>query len=324
MRDAMAAAEVGDDVLGEDPTVLALQEEAAALFGKPAALFVPSGTMGNQICLGVLTRPGSEVIAEASSHILINEVGSASRLWGVQIQTIPGERGVMDPDDVARLVRTPDVHHPESALLSIENTHNYAGGFPQPLENLDALAAVARHHGLRVHMDGARVMNAAVATGETPARIVRDVDMVSVCLSKGLGAPVGSLVIGEAKEMTAAHRLRKALGGGMRQVGMLAAAALIALREGPGLMVEDHRRTLALAKHVAELPGLHVDLESVQTNILFVTVPGRGEAIQHELADRGVGSFALDEDRVRLVFHREAGDDALAAACQAFSEIAAG
>ena len=314
MRAAMAAAEVGDDVFGEDPTLNELERRAAALFDKPAALFVPSGTMGNQICIGALTRPGSELIAEAASHVLLNEVGSVARLWGVQVRPVVGTRGRMDVKTVERLVRPDDVHYPPTAAISIENTHNYAGGVVQPLEQVDALADVARRHGLALHMDGARLFNAQVASGVPVARWVRDIDLVSVCLSKGLGAPVGSLVVGDEARIRTCRKLRKALGGGMRQAGVLAAAALIALDSGPDAMAHDHRRAAALARALDELPGVTVDLPSVMTNIVFASVPGRAQELQRALAEHGVLAIALDPDRVRFVFHRDVGDDALTAA----------
>ncbi len=321
MREAMARAEVGDDVLGEDPTVNRLEAEAAALFAREAALFVPSGTMGNQVCLGALTRPGEEVIAEAEAHILVNEVGSVSRLWGCQVTPVRGTRGVLDADDVAAAVREPDIHHPRTAVLSVEDTHNYAGGTVVPLEALDALTAVARAHGLAVHLDGARLFNAAVALGEPVARLVRDVDLVSVCLSKGLGAPVGSLVVGDADRVAECRRLRKALGGGMRQAGVLAAAARLALSEGPAALAEDHRRARLLAEALGELPGASVDLPSVQTNLVFVTTTSPAPAAQDAFAERGVLGLALGPRRMRFVFHRDVGDDALEAAVDAARAI---
>ncbi|MGQ0553649.1 MAG: threonine aldolase family protein [Planctomycetota bacterium] len=317
MRDAMASAEVGDDVFGEDPSVLRLQERAAAIFAKEAALFVPSGTMGNQICLGVLTRPGEEVIAEADAHILLNECGSAARLWGCQIIPLRGEAGVLPLAEVERVIREPDVHHPTSAVLSLENTHNYSGGSVLPQPAIDALAQLARSRGLRLHMDGARVFNAQVASGVPVARITRDMDLVSVCLSKGLGAPVGSLVVGSRELIVAAHRLRKALGGGMRQAGVLAAAGLIALEQGPALLAADHRRARALAEALARLPGATIDPGTVRTNIVFVTTRQDARKLQDQLTERGVLSFALGPQRLRFVFHRDVDDRALDAAAEA-------
>lgn len=321
MREAMACAPVGDDVFGEDPSVNRLQERAARLFGKEEALFVPSGTMGNQLCLGALTRPGDEIIAESQAHILLNEVASAARIWGCQITAVPGERGAMPLGAIEAVIREPDVHHPHTAVISLENTHNYAGGAVLPLAHVDAVAALARRQGLALHLDGARLFNAQVATGVPVERWVRDVDLVSVCLSKGLGAPVGSLVIGSATHITTCRRLRKALGGGMRQAGVLAAAGLIALEEGPALMVEDHRRARALAEAVARLPGVEVDPASVETNLLFITTRGDARQAQARLEQRGILTFALGPRRLRFVFHRDVGDDALEAAIAASRAI---
>jgi len=317
MRAAMQAAEVGDDVFGEDPTVNRLQQRAAAVLGKEEALFVPSGTMANQVCLGALTSPGDEVVADEQAHVLLNEGGAAARWWGVQVATVRGDRGCPRPQDVERVVRSPDIHHPRTAVLSLENTHNYAGGAVLPQPRVDELAEQARRHGLRLHMDGARLFNAAVASGLPAARIVRDMDMVSICLSKGLGAPVGSLVAGTRERIAAARRLRKALGGGMRQAGVLAAAGLIALEEGPALLAADHRRARAFAEAVSGLPGLQLEPRDVQTNIVFVGTRGDARAAEAALREHGVLTFALDGRRVRFVFHRDAGDDALDGAVSA-------
>jgi len=321
MRAAMAAAEVGDDVMGEDPTVNRLEAEAAGLFQREAALFLPSGTMGNQVCLGTLVQPGEEILAEASAHILLNEVGSVARLWGAQIQPVPGHLGCPDPQAIGALVREPDIHHPRTAVLSLENTHNYAGGTVLPLAQVDALVALARRHGLHVHMDGARLFNAQVASGIPVARWVRDVDLVSVCLSKGLGAPIGSLVLGDAQRVTSCRRLRKALGGGMRQAGVIAAAALLALRDGPGRLADDHRRARRLAEGLAEMKGVRVDLASVQTNIVFAEPVMPARQAQDRLAALGVLCYALSPQRLRFVFHRDAGDEALAGALGACKKL---
>ncbi|MHC5210763.1 MAG: threonine aldolase family protein [Planctomycetota bacterium] len=322
MREAMATAEVGDDVFGEDPTVNRLQQRAAELLGKPAALFVPSGTMGNQVCLGALTRPGEEIIAEAQAHILLNEAGSAARLWGCQIAPVPGERGTPPTEAVEACIREPDVHHPRSAVISLENTHNYAGGAVIPLDAIDALTALARRRGLAVHVDGARLFNAQVASGVPVARIVRDADLVSVCLSKALGAPVGSVVAGSVEHIASCRRLRKALGGGMRQAGVIAAAGLVALEEGPAQLAADHRRARALAEALCDLPGLQVDPDAVETNIVFVETRDEGGAWERGLEERGVLAMALGPHRLRFVFHRDVGDDALDAAVSACRSLA--
>ncbi|GJM20679.1 MAG: threonine aldolase [Planctomycetota bacterium] len=321
MRAAMAAAPVGDDVFGEDPSVNQLEAQAAELFGKPAALFVPSGTMGNQLCLGALTSPGDEIIAEAQAHILLNEVGSAARLWSCQIRALPGRRGLLDAEQVRATIRAQDIHYPRTALLSLENTHNFAGGAVLPQAEVDALIELAREHGLAVHMDGARLLNAAVASGLSPARLLQGVDLASVCLSKGLGAPVGSVVVGEREPMERCRKLRKALGGGMRQAGVIAAAASIALAEGPALMADDHRRARTLAEALDALPGASVDLEAVHTNIVFVDTRDSASAAQQAFERAGVAAIALGEKRLRFVFHRDVGDDALQATLQAATTI---
>jgi threonine aldolase len=223
----------------------------------------------------------------------------------------------MEPERVEAVIREADVHHPVSRLLSLENTHNYSGGTVLPLESIDALTALARRHGLAVHMDGARLFNAQVASGVPVARLTRDVDLVSVCLSKGLGAPLGSLVVGDAGRVASCHRLRKALGGGMRQVGVVAAAGLLALEDGPARLADDHRRARALAGELADLPGLSLDPAAVETNIVFVDTVMEARQAEQELLERGIGSLALGPHRLRFVFHRDVGDDALQAAVEA-------
>lgn len=317
MREAMASADVGDDVFGDDPTILRLEARGAEIFGKEAGLFVPSGTMANQCCIGALTRPGDEMIAEAASHVLLNEVGSAARFWGCQIATVPGARGLPRLEDVEASIRVPDIHHPRTALLSLEDTHNFAGGAVLPLAGIDALCSLARRNGLATHLDGARVFNASVASGVPVARIARDFDLVSCCLSKGLGAPVGSLVLGSRAHVDACRRLRKALGGGMRQAGIVAAAGLLALEEGPALLAADHRRARAFADELARMPGAEIAPGDIETNIVFVTTRGDAAAAERALRERGVLGIALGARRIRFVFHRDAGDDALDAAVSA-------
>jgi len=241
-----------------------------------------------------------------------------ARLWGCQIAAVRGQRGVMDPDDVRRRIRdTGDVHYPRTSVLSLEDTHNYAGGAVLPLECIDVLTSLAREHGLAVHMDGARVFNAEVASGVAVDRITRDVDLGSVCLSKGLGAPVGSVVVGSAERIGRCRKLRKGLGGGMRQVGVIAAAGLLALREGPALLAEDHRRARALAELLDELPGVDVDLEAVHTNVVIARTSSDAAAAERGLAERGVLALHLDPERLRFVFHRDVGDEAVLAAAEA-------
>jgi len=321
----MAAAEVGDDVFGEDPTVNRLQRHAADLFGKEDALFVPSGTMGNQICLGALTRPGDEVIVEERAHVLLNEGGAASRWWGVQLSTVRGERGCPRDEDVERVIRSPDVHHPITSVLSLENTHNYAGGAVLPQARVDALAALARGRGLRLHMDGARVFNAAVASGLPVARIARDMDAVSLCLSKGLGAPVGSLVCGSRELVTRARRVRKMLGGGMRQVGVLAAAGIVALDSMVDRLAEDHLNCRRLAEGVSRLPHVRLDLATVQTNIVIFRIEkdgGAADLVTGCLA-RKVKIHQTGPATIRCVTHKDVDGDDIERALEAFREITA-
>jgi threonine aldolase len=246
MREAMARAETGDDVYGEDPEVNRLQARAAALVGKEAALFVPSGTMGNQVCIRTLTRHGDVMLAGEGAHVLRFEVGGAAALAGVQIQTI-GAGGLFDADDVRAAVHPDEQHFAPTRLVAVENTHNTAGGRVFPLETVRAVAAAARERGLALHLDGARLWNAVVATGVPAREWAEPFDTVTFCLSKGLGAPVGSLVCTSAERMRDVHRARKMLGGGMRQVGMLAAAGLYALEHHVERLADDHRNARRLA-----------------------------------------------------------------------------
>lgn len=308
MREAMARAEVGDDVFREDPTINRLEEVGAAFLGKPAALFVPSGTMGNQASIHVHCRPGDELICEERSHVVLYEAGSVARLSGTQIRTLVASDGFPEPEQVAAAVRTPNVHHPRSRLLVIENTHNLAGGTVLGASGMHALVAEAHGHGLAVHIDGARLVNAAVAAGCEAADLVGDADSVSMCLSKGLGAPVGSLIAGSVEFVESARGVRKAFGGAMRQAGVLAAAGLIALEEGPSLVAEDHRRAAELARALAACSALVV--KTPQTNIVVVELPEHlpSDLITH-LAKHGVHILALGPRLVRFVTHRDVTDE---------------
>ncbi len=332
MRRAMAEAEVGDDVLEGDPTVERLEAEAAAAFGKEAGLFTPTGTMGNLIALKTWCRPGDEVLVEALSHTYNNEAGGAADLAHVMTRTLPSARGLLDPDLVARVIRPESLHSPRTALLCLENTHNFHGGAVVPLERSRALAAVARARGVAVHLDGARLWNAVAATG-VPARAWGETaDTIQFCLSKGLGAPVGSVVVGPKDWIGRARRVRKALGGGMRQAGVLAAAGLLALREGPGRLHEDHARARRLAEGLAALPGVACDPAACETNIVFARAAAPGpdggvaahEAFARALEDRGVLAFAIGDLGVRFLTHREVDDADVDRALAAAAEAAAG
>lgn len=324
MRQAIAEAEVGDDVFGDDLTVLALQEKVAGILGKEAALFVPSGTMSNGIAVKVHTRPGDEMIVECGCHQFNFETGSAAILSGVQMYALPGVRGVITAEQVEAAVRPIDDHFPRSRLISLENSCNVAGGTLFPLEEIERIRKVARRHGLKMHLDGARLWNASVAEGIEPARYAENFDTVSVCLSKGLGAPVGSLLAGPAELMVEAHRVRKMLGGGMRQSGILAAAGIYAIDHHWQRMAEDHRLARLLAETLAGLPGIEVDLEAVKTNIVMGRLCRDGwttERLTDELAAHGVRITRFGADRFRLVTHLEVQEEAARRAASVFERL---
>ncbi len=307
MRRAMAEAEVGDDVYGEDPTVNRLEEEAARLVGKEAALFVASGTMGNQLAVMTHTRRGDEVIVEAESHIYYYEVGGLAALSGVQPLAIPGQNGILTSKDVEAALRPENIHFPRPRLLCLENTHNRGGGTVLSVEQTRALAEVARRAGMKVHLDGARIFNAAVFLGVTARELAEPADSVMFCLSKGLGAPVGSILAGSAAFVEAARKNRKLLGGGMRQAGILAAAGLLAL-EMVSCLEEDHQKARVLAEGLAEIPGITLDLNLVQTNIVRFDVAGTGLSapdLVARLKDEGVLANAVGTTKVRMVTHRD-------------------
>ncbi len=310
MRRAMAAAEVGDEQRGTDPTVLALQERVAALLGKEAALFLPSTTMANQIAIKVHTEPGDEVILEASSHPVNFEGGGAGLISGILFRTIQGRRGIFTLDDVRRAVRPAgDPHFPRSRLLCVENTHNMGGGTVWPLELLREVTQGARSLGLALHLDGARIMNASVASGTAPDVIAAAFDTVSFCLSKGLGCPVGGLIAGSKELIEKARRYKQALGGAMRQAGILAAAGLYALEHHVERLADDHRRARRLAEGLAEIPGIVIDLESVETNMVYFThrsVPP--DTLRAALAARGL-LVSAGGGRLRAVTHLDVGDE---------------
>ncbi|NNE44205.1 MAG: aminotransferase class I/II-fold pyridoxal phosphate-dependent enzyme [Gemmatimonadetes bacterium] len=318
MRAAIAGAEVGDDVLEKDPTVGMLERRVAELLGKEAALFVPSGTMANQISIRLHTVPGREVIVDHLAHVVHYEAGAAAALSGVTWQPLAGDRGTLSADAVRDAVRPPVPHLPVTALVWVENTHNSAGGSVWPLSRLDAVAEAAHEAGLPLHLDGARLWNACVAGGDTPARIAAGADTVSVCMSKGLGAPVGSLIVGPAELMERAWVLRKQMGGGMRQSGLLAAAALHGLEHNFDKLAEDHANARALAERLAPLPGVAVDLEATQTNIVIFDVGGTGhDALQvaARAEERGVRIVPFGGSRLRAVTHLDVNrDDVLHAA----------
>lgn len=270
MRQAMYNAEVGDDVFKEDPTVNKLEEYAAELLGKEAALFVPSGVMGNQICLNVLTNPGDEVICDKESHIFNYESGSPAALSGIQLYPVEGKLGIFTLDQVEAVIRPPNAYYmPRTKVIEIENTHNGAGGTIWPMENILALKKLVEKYKLKFHLDGARIWNASVATGISVKEYASQFDSVSCCLSKSLGAPVGSIIGGTKDFIREAYRVRKAFGGGMRQAGILAAAGLYALKNNISRLAEDHANAKYFAEKISQLPSVEIDLSSIQTNIVL-------------------------------------------------------
>jgi threonine aldolase len=306
MRRAMAEAEVGDDVFGEDPTVLRLEEEAAAAVGMEAALFVPSGTMGNQIALHLHGRPGGEVICDTMAHIIHYEIGAMAALSGLLPRAIPSPGGLLDPAQVEAAIMPDLSYKARTVLIEVENSHNLAGGTVYERPRLEAILDVARRHRLPVHFDGARVFNAAAALGVSVASLAAGFDSLMFSLSKGLGAPLGSLLCGRRDFIHEARRVRKMFGGGMRQVGIVAAAGLIALRKGPARLPEDHENAARLARAVSEMPGVDLDPSTVKTNIVIFrlkTTPAM--ELVGRLKEAGILAVAMSADTVRFVTHRD-------------------
>ena len=323
MRKVMAEAPVGDDVFGEDPTVNLLQEKAADFLGKEAALYVPSGSMANQIALKVHCQPGDEVIVGEGAHNLLYESGAAGAIAGVQATTV-GRGGTFTARDVEAAYKSGDNHsYAPTRLVCVENTHNRGGGVVWAQRDVAEVVAFARERGLPLHLDGARLCNAAVASGASTAALAAAFDTVSMCFSKGLGAPVGSVIAGTRAAMVRAHRFRKMLGGGMRQAGILAAAALYALENNVDRLAEDHANARLLAERLSELPGLSVNLERVQTNIVMVDLatwlPAGPEAAA-ALKGAGVLCLPVGPRRLRLVTHLDVNRAACEHAVQLFAD----
>ncbi len=306
MREAMAKAEVGDDIFGEDPTVNRLQERLAAMLGKEAALFMASGSMSNQVAIKTHTQPGDELICDANAHIVHYETGGPAALSGVMCRTVEGEFGIIDPMQVEGMNRPLSDHLPHTTLLCLENTHNRGGGRIYPLEKIEALCRWAQRHGLARHLDGARLFNAVVATGIAAPEWAKHFDTVSICFSKGLGAPVGSALAGPKDFIAKARRMRKLFGGGMRQVGILAAAALYALDHHIDRLAEDHAHAQRLAESLSQVPGLSLWPHDVHTNILFLRIDaelGAAAPFCQRLKERGVLALPTAPRVFRLVTH---------------------
>jgi threonine aldolase len=309
MREAMARAEVGDDVYLEDPTVNLLQERAAETLGKEAALFVPSGTMGNQICVKLHTQPGLEVITEERSHIFNYEMAAMAVISGTIPRPVRGEDGLLDWPSIEAAIRPRSAYYvAQTGLVTLENTHNMAGGAVMPLERIEYICERAHSAELPVHLDGARIFNAAVASGRDAAEIARPADTVMFCLSKGLAAPVGSLIAGPRRLIDRAIAVRKMLGGGMRQAGVLAAAGLVALERMTARLEEDHANAQLLARGVAEIPGVRIDPEKVQTNIVIFDIGDTGVStadLSARLKARGVLANGINQREMRMVTHKD-------------------
>jgi len=324
MRKAMFEAEVGDDVLGEDPTTNALQEKAAHLLGKEAALFVASGTMGNQLSIKAHTQPGDEVIIEGGGHAMNLEGGAGAVISGVQFSGIPGNRGIFDAAQVEEAIRAEDAHLPVSRLVVIENTHNRGGGSVFPLKNILEIREVCTRRGVRMHMDGARLWNACVASGISPQEYAAPFDSVSVCLSKGLGCPAGSLVLGSKDFIKRVHRFRKMVGGGMRQIGFLSAAGIYALDHHIKRMEEDHRKAKKLAQGLATIKNIRINPEEVETNILFFDV-SPSERTAKEVAaatiKRGVRVHPTAKTSIRCVTHLDVSFDEIDQALEVIAGV---
>jgi threonine aldolase len=324
MRKAMAEAEVGDDVFGEDPTVNALQEKVAQLLGKETAIFVPSGTMANQLAIKVHTQPGDEVIIEATSHPYNFEGGAGAALSGVQFYCLKGLRGILDASQIEEAIRSEDHHFPVTRLVCLENTHNRGGGSIYPIEKIAEIYRLARSRGLLIHLDGARLWNASVATGIKPHEYAQWADSVSVCLSKGLGAPIGSLVVGSKTFIDRVHRFRKMFGGGMRQVGIIAAAGIYALDHHIERLGEDHKNAKHLALGLNELKGVSIDPDQVETNIIIFNIADTGMTafqMTEGMKKNGVLIHPVTKTQIRLVTHLDVSSEDIETALKAFKKV---
>jgi len=322
MRAAMAAAEVGDDVYGEDPTVNLLERRAAEIFGREAALFVPTGTMGNQIAIRLLTEPGQEVICESRSHILDWEMATAAVFSGCLVRAVPTDRGTLTWKDIEPVIFKRGSFRAATGLIEIENTANIAGGRVTTLPVLEEIWSEAKDRKLPLHLDGARIFNASTALGVEVKTLTRGFDTVMFCLSKGLCAPVGSMLVGSAELMESARIYRKALGGGMRQAGVLAAAGLIALEKMTGRLHEDHANARLLAETLTNIEGVSIDLDAVETNIVIFRLTGEvtGEELVSRMKARGVLVSTVGPNTVRLVTHNDVSRGASVRAAEILSE----
>jgi threonine aldolase len=325
MSEAMARADVGDDVFGEDPTINRLEEMAAERLGKEAAVFVASGTMGNLVSLLAHCGRGEEIILGSLSHTFFFEQGGSSAVGGIHPRTIPNQPdGTLLPAEIEAAIRTDNVHFPRTRLIVLENTHNLCSGYPLDTEYMRTVGDIARCHGLKIHVDGARLFNAAAALGITVDKLAAEADSVSFCLSKGLAAPVGSVVCGSREFIHKARRARKIIGGGMRQAGVLAAAGIVALNEMVERLVEDHDNARKLAEGLAEMPGLSIDPTGIKSNIVYFGVRRddiSAEQLVARLDEVGTRMLPVGADRIRAVTHYHITADDIDYALGAFSKI---
>lgn len=327
MRNAIANAEVGDDVLGDDPTVNRLQERMAAFLGKEAALYVPSGSMANQVAIRAVCEPGDEIIADITTHSYNYEVGAPAALSGCSLALIHGKRGLFTPRDVEASLRPIGTHFPRSRMVIVENTNNRGGGAVWPVPAVAGVRAVADRHNLHLHIDGARLMNACVATGLKPTEYTIYADSVSMCFSKGLGAPVGSIVAGTKEFVGRTQRFRKMFGGAMRQAGLLAAAALYALDNNIERLAEDHANAKRLAEGIAGLPGIRLNPEEVETNIVIFEVDDRigpADRFAKKLHENDIWMFATGPHKIRAVTHLDVSREQIERAISVFEELCKG
>ncbi|MHC4132696.1 MAG: low-specificity L-threonine aldolase [Planctomycetota bacterium] len=322
MRQAMAEADVGDDVFGEDPTVNALEKLTAEFLGKEASVFVPSGTMSNEIAIRAQTAPGNEIILDAKAHCYLYEGGAPAALSGVTCRLINGTRGIFTAQDVKAVLRPKNYHFPPAKLLCLENTHNQGGGSIWPLELIADVTSVARDANLDLHLDGARLWNASIATGIPEKEYAKYFDSINVCFSKGLGAPVGSALAGSAELIDRARRFRKQFGGGMRQAGIIAAGALYALENNRDRLTEDHNNAKQLASGIAGLPGIKIDVKDVETNIVFFKIDSMpAKELAGKLQKNGVYVLALGPDIIRTVTHLNVSNEQIIDTIDIFKKI---
>ena len=309
MREAMANAEVGDDVFGDDSTVNLLQEKCAELTGKESALFVTSGCMANQLAINMHTNPAEEVIVEWDSHVIRYENAGPSVISSVQLMPLKGNHGVFNIDDIKNNIRPDWYHFPKTSLICIENTHNRAGGTVYPLKDIKEVRELAQKHKIKTHLDGARIFNASVASGISIKDYADCFDSISFCFSKGLGAPIGSMLCGTKEDIEKAHRFRKVLGGGMRQAGIIAAGALYALKHNVERLKDDHKKARHFAEEISKLPDVEIDLSTVQTNLVIYKVKRDAEKLKNDLEKKNVLLTNEGPDKMRAVFHMDVSEE---------------